>query len=120
MSRRPDTNAIQARLDAATPGPWACDYSELGGCVVWSDGRAGESVAHTYYDAGSHTPGQGRVNATLIAAARSDLEELLAYIRHLEAALHGAMHDGAPSDESRAAVASRALAIWPSDWEPSR
>ena len=84
---RPDLDAIRARCDAATPGPWRVDgstYDEdcnehlapygLEGPnerLIWSSG--GGEYAH---------PDMG--TAQFIAAARTDIPALLAYIDELQ------------------------------------
>ena len=72
-------NAIQARLDAATPGPWGC----------YGDG------AHEVFDAGEYGDGdRGEVvaavidrlsDAVFIAHAREDIPGLLAEVERMRA-----------------------------------
>ena len=84
---RPDLDAIRARCDAATPGPWRVDGSTYDeGCnehlapyglegpnerLIWSSG--GGEYSH---------PDMG--TAQFIAHARADIPALLAYIEELE------------------------------------
>lgn len=77
-----DLDAIQTRLDAATPGPWWADDTEihqgtpddLNPDPTW----IGETCNPDVTDHGIH-------NAAFIAAARTDVEQLLARVRELEA-----------------------------------
>lgn len=77
-------NAIQERVDAATPGPWAVDsddpayiiYPEKGG---WD----GLVIAHVAEQDGALLPVEH--NGALIANAPQDLTDLLAEVKRLRA-----------------------------------
>lgn len=72
---RPDIDAIEARADAATPGPWDVAMD----CVTAP--TCGEILRITGW------PEVGDVDAEFIAHAREDVPDLLAYVRDLEAKL---------------------------------
>lgn len=98
--KRPDLDAIEARAEAATPGPWFEEMAPDG--EMMSDGSGGvdghietgaicspppdptaedaepETVADDVCHAG---------NRVFIAAAREDVPALLAYVRELEGGL---------------------------------
>ena len=91
---RLDLDAIQARADAATPGPWKHFHWPEGNEVhvtpkkpicAWPgfDGDAGKNA---------------RANAAFIAAARTDIPALLAECRRLRAALEEIAADSPPDD----------------------
>lgn len=69
----PDLEAIRARKDAATPGPW--DAPLLGG--VWTDDDGGGWITTDAEDA----------NAEFIAHARTDIPDLLEAIDRLRSML---------------------------------
>ena len=76
-----DLDAIQARLDAATPGPWYADGPEI---------YAGDPDMHTLHapwvgeTCNVDLPDHGEGNAIFVAAARTDVEQLLTRVRQLE------------------------------------
>ena len=72
---RPDLDAIRARCDAATPGPW-----RLKGLEIHGDSKPGR-CGLLIYDEGGHD----KKDARFIAHARTDIPALLAYIDELEA-----------------------------------
>lgn len=71
---------IEARLSAATPGPWIAEYSgEQGNCVIPSDAqstREAVCVTRLYHQ---------QADAELIAHAPADLAALVAVVREVEA-----------------------------------
>lgn len=72
---RPDLDAIQARVDAATPGPWYVDeIPETGECRVLFDADPEGQPTHMPVTSG----GSHRGDADLIAHARQDVPALLA------------------------------------------
>lgn len=83
---RPDLDAIRARCDAATPGPWRPDSEQGHGRGV----RAIASVAWcpVACAVGKESQSIGRRdasrNAQFISHARTDIPALLAYIEKLE------------------------------------
>ncbi|WP_434132718.1 DUF551 domain-containing protein [Sporomusa sphaeroides] len=91
---KPDTEAIQARAEKATPGPWKSTNS-----VIMAYGKCDTcdcdvllGVAKTYettdYDQDGRIfelQGNRKSNANFIAYARQDIPALLAYIAELEA-----------------------------------
>lgn len=75
-TRQLDLDAIQARIAAATPGPWA----ESGiGDYGWGVGSPAEHIVE------ADDSEQGRANAAFIAHARTDVERLVAEVRRLRA-----------------------------------
>ena len=83
-----ELEAMQARADAATPGPWTVHndarfdpdhytISSPGNCPEL-DIRATEYVEHPFYGP------QGKADADFIAAARADVPALLAEVRALQ------------------------------------
>ena len=83
---RPDLDAIRARCDAATPGPWKTESEQGHGRGV----RAIASVAWCPVACAvgkeSQSIGQRDAsrNARFIAHARTDIPALLAYVEELE------------------------------------
>lgn len=84
-----DLADMQRRVDAATPGPWRECGHDRGGCqcgLVWQTsappGCEPALVATSYADTSNDCPQprdeQRRINATFIAAARTDVPVLLA------------------------------------------
>ncbi|MFH8380672.1 hypothetical protein ACH4E7_06980 [Kitasatospora sp. NPDC018058] len=71
-----DLDAIQARADAATDGPWTVDDSEIEADIIAASGWIARTDSEFSED---------RANAEFIAAARTDVEQLLARVRELEA-----------------------------------
>lgn len=76
-----DLDAIQARADAATPGPWEFDDEVLG---VWTaaDGALGGGICdpHDEYARGLNHPLE---NMRFVAHARQDIPLLVAEVRRL-------------------------------------
>lgn len=78
-----DLDAIEARAEAATAGPWHGEHDEFG-CVHVGDygwvasGPQGQSPD---YDGG--TGDQGKADAEFIAHAREDVPALVAEVRRL-------------------------------------
>lgn len=79
---------IEARLDAATPGPWTADAGTRGDCVVWGpNGRFLMNMQAEPHWIGY--PGEKRMvsfdvdrrDAEFIAGAREDVAYLLAELR---------------------------------------
>jgi hypothetical protein len=68
--------AMQARVDAVTPGPWRISGDES----VYSDDETMEWAAETTDDPGipSYPPERHTADAAFIAAARADIPALLA------------------------------------------
>lgn len=80
LGHRPDVNAIEARANRATPGPW-----------VRSDESSDVHGPDTGFSNGTHicrieTDGQFGDTA-FIASARNDVPALIAYVRELESLL---------------------------------
>ncbi|MFJ5071676.1 hypothetical protein ACIQC7_35200 [Kitasatospora sp. NPDC088556] len=73
-----DLDAIQARADAATPGPWhvVADQQDLNRWVTDETG----ALAFSFGYLGNRTEGDAR----FVAAARTDVEQLLARVRDLK------------------------------------
>ena len=72
---RPDLDAIRARCDAATPGPWTYDET---GYVDIGVPRSRSIAIGIEVDATAKSDGD------FIAHARTDIPALLAYIEELE------------------------------------
>lgn len=92
----PDIDTIQARTNAATPGPWNTDARH----PKYIFGAEGPVVARTGINPAADA------DAAFIAHARTDVPALIAYARHLETrtASLEAEHDGwaeAGRNESR-------------------
>lgn len=81
MTEKPDLNAIEARANAATEGPWGTEptRSDLAVGVVYPDE---DSV---FWDVGYGITGTRPADAEFIAHARKDVPALVAYARELEA-----------------------------------
>lgn len=78
---RPDLDGIEQRANEATPGPWGSYYGQA---------RHGRRVPRVRSHALPAPEGKiadpwDMTDAAFIAAARSDVPELVAYARHLEA-----------------------------------
>lgn len=73
---------IQARADAATPGPW-----KLWGMTVMADPLGNSNVDESHDIAHSFDPDRGlrTFNADFIRAAREDVPKLVAALRAVEA-----------------------------------
>jgi hypothetical protein len=91
--------AIRARCEAATPGPWSTRQAEnehvvAVDAVVNGDSRIGCTTARYEFiscHGSEEMPEEGRIvasfNAEFVAHAREDVPALLAYIEELEADL---------------------------------
>lgn len=107
-----DLEAVEARVDAATPGPWYAvhtddtaymnahyvgtqDRGAFHDNVVGMDGsRAGETVAITLLqapDLAAHDGEQWRENTDFIAHARQDVPALIAEVRRLRTEMDTAL-----------------------------
>lgn len=84
MKRPLNLDAIQARADAATPGPWWTSGAAIYTGEPAEDVRRSTWVGQTYTP---NVPDWGGANAQFIAHARTDVDQLLARVRDLEAAL---------------------------------
>lgn len=90
-------DAIQARLDAATPGPWVADGTEIS--QHWSRPEPWEPVATNdiacmAYCYGGQARGiENSYDAEFIAHAREDVELLVARVRELEAEVFDLMDE---------------------------
>lgn len=86
MTEKPDLNAIEARANAATEGPWGTEptRSDLAVGVVYPDE---DSV---FWDVGYGITGTRPADAEFIAHARKDVPALVAYARELEGQLAAA------------------------------
>jgi hypothetical protein len=69
---------IEARVKAATPGPWRVDSSYQSPTYIRAENRQMVASAHVIYD---KTPLPYFANASFIAHARSDVEWLLTELR---------------------------------------
>lgn len=114
-TERPDLDAIEALLTAATPGPWLADLDifdpddhEIEACVSSADVRIlfTSGTGYTYGEApeveraaawAAAKASQQMTDARLIAAAPTALREVIAYARALEAAPNPLTH--IPRDE---------------------
>lgn len=89
MTRR-DLDAIRARCDAATPGPWHVEgdagwwrvYSTSSDVKIFDDGSCGEEYAQVI----------SLEDRDFLVAARIDIPALLAYVEELEAARAMLLH----------------------------
>jgi hypothetical protein len=77
-----DLEAIQARADAATQGPWHGAHDEFGCVHIGDYGWVCAGPNAPAYDVDSE---QGHADAEFIAHARQDIPALLTYIAELEA-----------------------------------
>lgn len=94
---------IEARANAATPGPWRAGTVEAEGKVWARDPTAlgGPSLGERcVFDANPHYP--HNANRAFIAHARTDVPDLVAEVRRLTAALATARREGAR--EMRSAI----------------
>jgi hypothetical protein len=101
-----DLDAIEARLDAATPGPWHVEDDHATENQIWTERRWEAGGGASVVDAG----GMGPADADLIAHAPNDLRALLAEVRRgrrIEAAAWELTHcvDGPAFDKLQAALA---------------
>lgn len=73
---------IEARCEAATPGPWARKRGQFTRVVSFSD-ENGTVVASTYTSSFAPPKIQAMENASFIAHARTDVPALLAEVKRL-------------------------------------
>jgi hypothetical protein len=94
LPQPPDLEAIQARVDAATPGPWTVAWSDDAGYVevVTSDGRLLIDVRLGDADTRACAPQQA-ADLAFIAAVRTDVPDLLAEVSRLRTELARAKED---------------------------
>lgn len=81
-----DLDAIKARAEAATPGPWEADASE-----IYGPGRVWLAESCRLHDDLSYDPQSDR-DAAFIAHARTDVPELVAGVESLGRQLWGHLH----------------------------
>lgn len=99
-TERPDLDAIEARANAATEGPWTSAYEDYGGemwyggrgCGIWRIGGPLQCVVagSDQYEQGEERERSRRrcaSDAAFIAHARADVPTLVGYARRLEKAL---------------------------------
>ncbi|MFH9072716.1 hypothetical protein [Streptomyces alboflavus] len=95
MTSQPDPltaeqlDQIEARANAATPGPWCTDAWEIYQGTEYQPGISlwiGETCR------GTSSPEQDRADAAFVAAARTDVPALLTEVRRLHAALEEIRH----------------------------
>lgn len=110
-----DLQAIRARVEAASPGPWTvAEDIEAGGCVLDATGR---NICTAGLDGGAPGPRRDE-DQTFIATARTDVPALLAEVERLKAALQtarGALADIAglsPSEIARGVGQRKAQRIY--------
>jgi len=96
---RPDIDAIRARAEKATKGLWRCDYQPSGICgsKCYTDTIKTESLLHTVIGNRPRKPinangdyvsdRQILDNGIFIASARTDIPDLLDYVKELETAI---------------------------------
>lgn len=77
---------IEARTNAATPGPWIWEPAYEGAPMIHIEGNAhfGVGVAQGDRNENSAAEAQEAADATFIAAARTDVPALVARVRELE------------------------------------
>lgn len=98
---KPDLDAIRARCEAATPGPWRVDgstYDEDCNEHLAPYGLEGPNERLIWSSGGGEYAHPDMATAQFIAAARTDIPALLAYIDELERRLK---EIGAQVDELR-------------------
>lgn len=84
---RPDLEAIRARCEAATPGPWRVDgstYDEDCNEHLAPYGLEGPNERLIWSSGGGEYAHPDMATAQFIASARTDIPALLAYIEELE------------------------------------
>ncbi|MGW4695190.1 hypothetical protein ACWEO1_22740 [Kitasatospora cineracea] len=77
----PDLDTIQARTNAATPGPWYPQTDYGNDFIATQIGGYEHGIGWLNFGAGS----QARADREFVTAARTDVPALIAYARHLEA-----------------------------------
>ena len=96
---------IEARANAATPGPWEPEHRG----VVGNDVFIVEDCVTAGWDA-------YRANQAFIATARTDVPDLAAQVRRLTAALDAARREGAEGmREAAVAMIGRRITAWDDD-----
>jgi hypothetical protein len=108
-----DLDAIKARAEVATPGPWEEDGSEI--YVVGSRAWVAESCHLAEYGVTAH----GDLDAEFIAHARTDVPALVAEVERLRADLAG-VGRMAREDYARAEQAEQALVAAQAEMEQLR
>ena len=88
---RPDLDAIRARCDAATPGPWT--YDETGYVDIGLPRSRSIAI-------GIENDATAKSDGDFIAHARTDIPALLAYVADLEERCRA--HEAMRSDIARA------------------
>lgn len=86
-SPKPDIAAIRARLEAATPGPWAQPIDEEPRAIVAAKRPMFSLLA---LDRDGMAIVDKKADADLIAHAPTDLRDLLSYVERLEAVAEAA------------------------------
>src|SRR3990172_7960149 len=84
----PDLEAIEARCQQATPGPWSVDERDMfifaadGNMVASSEPSEGWVIrGHGAEASGQRPPGSQDANGVFIAHAREDIPKLIAALR---------------------------------------
>lgn len=113
-----DVAAIQARADAATPGPWTTRADGADGFYTADDyydidGADDATVAYggAFEDGGPHVGACSRVDAEFIAHARTDVPALLAENVRLEADLAVAVHEATTTRAAAAEISDEAYRV---------
>jgi hypothetical protein len=73
-----ELKAIEARVDAAAPGPWEATLSQTTEIDI-----SGPAIDYRYQDDGTRVSYVSEVDAEFIAAARTDVPALVAEVRRL-------------------------------------
>lgn len=96
-----DLDGIEARANAATPGPWCTDSWEI---YQGSEYEAGAEWIGETCRGRVEGLAQDRADAAFVAAARTDVPALLAEVRRLRAELAAEtrLHSGTIDDRDRA------------------
>jgi hypothetical protein len=99
MAEALDLDAIRARADAATEGPWitSTDTSGVDNSEIYAEAAWFEEDGHRYYGRRLiAVGGEGNLNeadAEFIAAAREDIPALLGEVERLRARVHEAVDE---------------------------
>lgn len=80
-----DREAIRARVEKATPGPWRSEPTSNDYAILFPDG-SGVALVWDWSENGEKTP-EAVANADFIAHARTDIPALLAEVDRLREAL---------------------------------
>lgn len=102
---KPDLDAIRARVEAATEGPWAAqDYDtapgDEGSCITAGEPGMGQRAIAYAIAYPWTTPESCAADAEFIAHARQDIPNLLTYIGELETLLDEVRALAGPDNES--------------------